>query len=278
MSEAATQTPIYETQVHESLTVKYQPAPILKRTLAYIVDLGIVSTLMYALMLIAVVLIGSVGFVLRNTLQALSDQYGSAVFFGVVLLVLLVLGLSFDAYFIYFELKKGHTLGKKMFGLQVISLSHPRLTLNQVMVRSFLRYIDCFLIAPGLISMLLNDRKQRLGDLAASTMVIHSKRKESQENYLYLSMPEYERIKELLSHSQPSTAEVAEPLDRKICELYLSRAFPFFILGQTNLDLVREVQYLDLVMHHYPRLRVHSLDPEVCLRFFAQECFKFLNN
>jgi uncharacterized RDD family membrane protein YckC len=35
-----------------------------------------------------------------------------------------------------------------------------------------MRYIDCALVIPGLVCILATERRQRLGDLAAGTLVV----------------------------------------------------------------------------------------------------------
>jgi uncharacterized RDD family membrane protein YckC len=68
----------------------------------------------------------------------------------------------------------GQTPGKKMLGISVINDDLSPVTLGTSMVRNLLRTIDflpMFYLA-GLITMLFNRRFQRLGDLAAGTLVI----------------------------------------------------------------------------------------------------------
>lgn len=79
-------------------------------------------------------------------------------------------------YFAFFEAgRRGATPGKRMRGLRVVQTSGEPITLSQGLVRSFLLFVD-FLICCGLIglaSMVLSRRFQRLGDLAAGTVVVY---------------------------------------------------------------------------------------------------------
>jgi uncharacterized RDD family membrane protein YckC len=80
-----------------------------------------------------------------------------------------------QGYSIYFEYRwRGHTIGKRMLRLRVIDAHGLRLTLTQVVLRNLLRAIDSlpFGYVVGGVAALLNRRGQRLGDLAAGTLVI----------------------------------------------------------------------------------------------------------
>lgn len=70
---------------------------------------------------------------------------------------------------------RGQTVGKKLLRLRVMDVQALRLTFSQVVVRNLLRFVDAF---PGLyllggVTSLINPRGQRLGDIAANTMVIY---------------------------------------------------------------------------------------------------------
>ncbi len=71
----------------------------------------------------------------------------------------------------------GRTLGKRMMGLRVIDERGLRLTFTQVAIRNLLRMVDMLplLYLVGGVSCVLSRRCQRLGDLAAGTVVIRSR-------------------------------------------------------------------------------------------------------
>ncbi|QQL45692.1 RDD family protein [Sulfuriroseicoccus oceanibius] len=81
-------------------------------------------------------------------------------------------------YFVYFEyFRGGVTPGKKSVGLRVVQESGQPITLGQSILRNFLRYVDTFpavFSLVGVASMVLSGRSQRLGDLAAGTLVIYT--------------------------------------------------------------------------------------------------------
>lgn len=68
---------------------------------------------------------------------------------------------------------RGQTLGKRLLGLRVVDAQGLRLQFSQIVIRNLLRFVD-FLPGPylvGGVACLLSRRGQRLGDLAANTIV-----------------------------------------------------------------------------------------------------------
>jgi uncharacterized RDD family membrane protein YckC len=101
-----------------------------------------------------------------------SEQWASAI--AILATFLLMWG-----YFTLFEaFCGGRTPGKRVAGIRVIQRSGRAIGLLESMARNFVRCIDMqplFLNAVGVIAMFLNDRHQRLGDLAAGTLVVHDR-------------------------------------------------------------------------------------------------------
>jgi len=83
-----------------------------------------------------------------------------------------VLSLGYDMAFEW--LLRGQTLGKRVLNLRVVDASGFRLTFPQVVLRNLLRAIDILPVGylVGSIAALVTRRGQRLGDLAAGTLVI----------------------------------------------------------------------------------------------------------
>jgi uncharacterized RDD family membrane protein YckC len=80
-------------------------------------------------------------------------------------------------YGIFFEWTwRGQTVGKKLFRLRVVDVEGMRLQFNQIVVRNLLRFVDslpAFYFVGG-VTCWLNAKCQRLGDLAANTVVIRN--------------------------------------------------------------------------------------------------------
>jgi uncharacterized RDD family membrane protein YckC len=79
-------------------------------------------------------------------------------------------------YFSAFEIGwRGQTPGKRLVRLRVIAASGHPASVGQILARNLVRMVDAlpFAYSVGVVCMLLNRRSQRLGDLAAGTIVVH---------------------------------------------------------------------------------------------------------
>lgn len=101
---------------------------------------------------------------------------GDRVVGGVMLLAWFLMDWLYP---VFFEAgKRGATPGKRIMGLRVVQTTGSPITLGQAVVRNFLRFIDgmpVFTYCFGLTSCLATKRFQRLGDLAAGTVVIYDR-------------------------------------------------------------------------------------------------------
>lgn len=78
-------------------------------------------------------------------------------------------------YGIFFEWSwRGQTLGKKLFRLRVVDVEGMRLQFNQIVARNLLRFVDelPFVYFVGGVACWISPKCQRLGDLAANTVVV----------------------------------------------------------------------------------------------------------
>jgi uncharacterized RDD family membrane protein YckC len=73
---------------------------------------------------------------------------------------------------------RGQTIGKRMLRLRVMDAHGLRLQFHQVLLRNLLRFVDmlpaCYVV--GGLACYFSRRAQRLGDLAANTIVVHTAR------------------------------------------------------------------------------------------------------
>jgi uncharacterized RDD family membrane protein YckC len=72
---------------------------------------------------------------------------------------------------------RGQTVGKRLLGLRVVDEQGLKLQFSQVLIRNLLRFVDMlplFYVVGGLTS-LLSTRAQRLGDWAATTIVVRAR-------------------------------------------------------------------------------------------------------
>lgn len=122
---------------------------------------------------IAFVLTFAVGFAFQTLTvmePSLEDWAGWVVFFE-----LLVAWL----YFVLLEwLWNGQTIGKRIFGLRVISEDGEPARFVAVIVRNLVRVVDFlpFFYGLGLVTLIVSSRSQRLGDYAGGTFVVRAPR------------------------------------------------------------------------------------------------------
>lgn len=86
--------------------------------------------------------------------------------------------LVYSGYFAIFEsVWRGQTPGKRLVGLRVIDVSGRPLTVYAALIRNLLRTVDQLpgIYALAIISVLVTRRNQRIGDLAAGTVVVHER-------------------------------------------------------------------------------------------------------
>jgi len=74
-----------------------------------------------------------------------------------------------------FEAMYGATPGKRIYGLRVVQDNATPVTVSGAIIRNFLRFVDVLPVInlTGLVTMLVDNRFRRLGDLAAGTVVIY---------------------------------------------------------------------------------------------------------
>lgn len=73
---------------------------------------------------------------------------------------------------------RGQTIGKRLLRLRVMDVEGMRLQFNQIVVRNLLRFVDSlpgFYFVGG-VTCWLNSKNQRLGDIAANTVVVRNPR------------------------------------------------------------------------------------------------------
>ncbi|MCD6495924.1 MAG: RDD family protein [Candidatus Aenigmarchaeota archaeon] len=140
-------------------------ADVINRIVAIIIDSVILWVVMFVISLplgMGTMMMGSV----MNPMAA--AQLAGASMIVSILGILIGLG-----YFVYFEGTTGQTIGKKIVNIKVVREDGKPMDYMTALVRTVLRVIDGigFYIV-GLIVLLASKDKQRIGDMAAKTLVV----------------------------------------------------------------------------------------------------------
>lgn len=149
-------------RVPEQIEISYELAGLGSRFLAAAIDTFLVA--------LGVAVLALAAWLIRGVI---TGSAAPSTFTAIVVLSAAV--LMYIGYFTYFESTSGgQSPGKRLTGLRVVSVDGAAVSPEQSAVRNILRLVDLLplLYAAGLVSILVTARNQRLGDLAAATMVI----------------------------------------------------------------------------------------------------------
>ena len=112
--------------------------------------------------------------------------------FDTVMLIILIL-FPYGFYDLIAEtFFDGQSFGKKIMKIRVVKTDGTQATFYNYFIRWIFRLIDISLSAGviGMVTLIVNGKGQRLGDLAAGTTVVRLKRKNNIENTIYQELPE----------------------------------------------------------------------------------------
>jgi uncharacterized RDD family membrane protein YckC len=150
----------------EQIALEFPLASAGSRFLALAIDTAIELAGLFVLGAVAVV-----ATILGTAFGRTVEVWGMAivVFLGFVI---------YYGYFAIFEaLWHGQTPGKRAVGIRVIAASGRPLSALDAVLRNLLRIVDQLpgIYAVGLVSVFFTERNQRLGDLAAGTVVVYER-------------------------------------------------------------------------------------------------------
>ncbi len=143
-------------QTPEGVVFSQTLAGPMPRFLAWLVDFAVMIGFVYVVNLL---LMG---------LSLISPELGQAV--GVILMFVFNIGYGIALEWLW----RGQTVGKRVLRLRVVDAEGLRLQFSQVVLRNLLRAVDMLPLCYGVggTVALLNAKGQRLGDLAAGTVVV----------------------------------------------------------------------------------------------------------
>lgn len=141
----------------EGIAFAYQLAGPVARCMAWSIDLVVILVLGMTVSTVCAIF------------GMISPDFASA--FSIVSIFVVSTGYRIFTEWVW----RGQTVGKRIMRLRVMDAQGLRLQFHQILMRNLLRFADflpgCYLV--GGAAMVLSRRAQRLGDLAAGTVVVH---------------------------------------------------------------------------------------------------------
>jgi uncharacterized RDD family membrane protein YckC len=146
-------------ELAEGVQILIRPAGPGVRMLAYLID-----TVFWMLWLMGIGLVAAL----------FSNLFGGTVGTGLWSLGFFV---SNWFYFVFYEVRRGASPGKRRMGLRVVRSSGAPVGWGPSMLRNLLRFVDFLPIGYlfGLATCLANRKFQRIGDFVADTVVVHDR-------------------------------------------------------------------------------------------------------
>ncbi len=107
---------------------------------------------------------------------------------GMQIIAFSILGFVMLLYHFFMEwFFKGQTIGKRYRNIKVIHKSGVEASVFQLLIRNLIRIVDS-IYGLGLLVVFLSKKSQRLGDLAAGTLVVKTQRDTSFENTAFVDL------------------------------------------------------------------------------------------
>ena len=154
-------------EIDDRITIATPEGVDLELTLAGVGSRFVSALVDFTLQIVLLVGVSGVG----AAVGAFGSGYGSVV-------VLLTSFLVFAAYDVLFEVfASGRTPGKRLNGLRVVRVDGSPVTFFTSAVRNVLRLVDILpgLYLVGIVTILVTRQNQRLGDVAAGTLVVRER-------------------------------------------------------------------------------------------------------
>jgi uncharacterized RDD family membrane protein YckC len=162
----------------QHVAIGYTVASVGDRILAYLIDLIIVIFFLVAMIIL---------FTIAGVITGFRNQAVIIVFPVLILLPYLLYDLLMEYFF------NGQSPGKKLRKIKVVRLDGTPATLGNYLLRWVFRLVDIFLAQGGVatLTILINGKGQRLGDLAAGTTVIKLQTGTTLYDTVLTPLPEY---------------------------------------------------------------------------------------
>ena len=162
----------FQIETAQNISITQNAAGVGERILAFLVD----GLIMLVYIILANLLLGG----LKGSM-------------GEIWVFYMAIGLPLFLYFLIWEtFWDGRSPGKAALELRVVKLDGSKPAFSNYLVRWLLRIVDVTLTSGSVavVTILLNGRGQRLGDIAATTTVISEKKRVGLDQTLLMDLPE----------------------------------------------------------------------------------------
>lgn len=238
---------IWSVRGPEGLTLRQDLAGAGSRMLAGLVDLGLL------VLVVLLILLALAGFnqLLPGFLNAFGDlAIGMAL--GGVLLTPVLYGFLFEWWW------DGQTPGKRLLGLRVRDLDAAEPAPGKLLVRALFRPLDILLMVPipiGLILIAVLPLGQRLGDLAAGTIVVRESRRKAPAAENNRAQQRWSELPDKVLKLEPAFAARFQPHEVAFLRALLERGER---AGRELGDLARRDLYVETAREFAARVGTHE--------------------
>lgn len=236
-------------------SVTLRPTPFWLRAAAYALDSGVVLLLSFGLSLVLVPAWISVNALAQGSPESALAEAAFRARTGLVHLFLLSTPLVYIVYFSITTAGLRSTWGKRLLGLQVISLGDEPLQPRQCLLRECARPLDLLL---GPLLMLRDPERRTLGDRLAGTRVVLARRARRFERLVPAST-----FRSLYVHLKPRWVEDT------FCEFYLG-----LYSGDWTPQTLRDLEQMARTSLANARAPIPQ---EELVHFFAEFCQQTLD-
>ena len=181
----------------QNVAINFRAASVGDRMLASFIDILIKVAYLVVVFYIFFYWMG-----LNERMETL-DNWSAAAVVIVFMFPVLIYSLVLESIF------EGQTLGKKLVKIKVVKIEGYQASFGDYLIRWIFRIVETNMMSGlvGLLAMILNNKTQRLGDMAAETAVITLKNKITINNTI---------LEELESQYQPKYPSVIKLTDNDV--------------------------------------------------------------
>lgn len=166
-------SPDYSISTPENVDLHLELAGLGNRILA-----GVIDQVLCVLVMVILGLAAWGVFTLVSMSQMPSHVKGIAYGFIVMVLIFGFFIIHFGYHMFFEGTWQGQTPGKRVAQIRVIEQNGQPVTWPAVIIRNLLRVIDTGLMLIGVLSIMVDNKERRFGDLAAGTVVVRERNSE----------------------------------------------------------------------------------------------------